>query len=554
MKQFARLRLLLGITALLGAAAAVVLFASPWAPVIGPCGEIEDIWAIEDAREESGAPLVNALEMNGVPLAYDAQSRTFYCTLGMGHGEEWPDIRLTAPGAKGVQMVFVDDYAFDGCADAIREGYAYEAMAYTETAYSYFRVVFTGLPQLCIHTDGQEITTQDTPIRVTAAAFGEEPLAMTARTHLRGASTLRQDKKGYRVEFTRERNGGSKKVERNVPGFGPANDIALLPCGHDDTKMRDKLNWDLWSEIAADDEPFGARRTAYAEVFIDDAYVGLYLMVEPVDMKEELALAGDAHLMTDSVYRTAALNFSRDREYYTHPYRGNAGYELYYAPPDAQSFEEKFEGLSAYIELMKIGDDEEFAARALEIIDVDSMLRHDLLMQGAAICDNFFNNMYIWAQREPDGGVTYRFSLWDLDMSWGFERDKIGEEYQRWLYFPVADRMLNLDVGGIRQKAYDMWHQMREGIFSMESLEARLAEYTNLLDGSGALMRDSERWMDTPAYPDGYEIITVASTRWPLLDRAMELLVTTDGPVDFLSRSNYEEKAGDIFPEQEESE
>lgn len=83
MKRFARLRLLLGMAALLGAAAAAVLLASPYAPVVEPCRDIEDIWAIEDAREESDVPLVTALKMNGVPLAYDAAENTFYCTLGL---------------------------------------------------------------------------------------------------------------------------------------------------------------------------------------------------------------------------------------------------------------------------------------------------------------------------------------------------------------------------------------------------------------------------------------------------------------------------------------
>lgn len=547
--------MLLTMAALALAMAGVIACASPYAPPAAPAPEdVETVWAIEDAREESDAPLVTALEVNGVPLAYDAESSTFYCTLGMDNGDDWPDIRLTAPGAAGVRLMFVDDYTFDWCADAIREGYAYEAMAYTETAYSYFSVVFTALPQLCIDTGGQTITTQDAPIRVTAAAFGEEPLDVTARMHLRGASTLLFDKQSYRIEFTREREGGSRKIGMNVPGFGQANDVALLPCLNDETKMRDKLNWDLWSEIAADDEPFGARRTAYVEVFKDNAYHGLYLMVEPVDVKEELALAGDAHLMTDSVYRTAALNFSRDREYYVHPHRENAGYELYYAPPGAQRFEEKFAGLSAYIELTKIEDDGEFAARAQEIIDVDSMLRHVLLMQGGGIADNFFNNMYIWAHPGPDGVMTYRFSLWDLDISWGLEQQEIGEEFERWLFFPVADRMLNLDVGGIRPKAYAMWRQMRGSIFSMESLEARLEEYTRLLGESGALMRDAERWGNSMTYPDGYEFITFAAMRWPLIDEAMELLVTTDGPVDFLSQSGYDRKAGDIFPAQGEDE
>ena len=543
-----KLRILLAMFLLAAMIAAVVCIASPYAPVVMPAPEdIEALWDIEDAREESETPLVTALENFGVPLAYDALSNRFYCTLGTDNGESWPEIHLTAPEAKDMELVFLDDYTYDWCADAIRDGYIYEIMAYNDTHYSYFEIVFTGLPQLQITTDGQEFTTEDSPIHVVMTAYGEETLDTTARVHLRGASTLLFDKQSYKIEFTREKDGKAKKIERYVPGFGTANDVALLPCWHDDIKMRDKLNWDLWAELAADEEPFGARTTGYIEVFKDNEYMGLYVMIEPVDVREELQLAGDEHLMTDSVYRTAALNFSRDREYYTHPHRTNAGYELYYVPAERESFEEKFAGLMPYIELTKIQDDGEFARRAQEIIDVDSMLRHVLLMQGAGCADNFFNNMYIWAHPEKDGGITYRFSLWDLDMSWGFERQSIGEEYERWLYFPVADRMLNLDVGGIRQKACDMWQDMRQTIFNEEKLQAYIDRYMAEIVDSGALQRDLERWDEDGGDLDGYELIDFAGMRWPLIDSAMELLINTDGPVDFLSASNYEQKAGNIF-------
>ena len=551
MGRMKKLKLLVCILLLAAVIFGVVMLCSPYAPVVEPAPEnIEEIWAIEDSRRESEAPLVTRLENDGVPLAYDAGSNTFYCTLGLENGDAWPELHLTAPDAKGVQVSFVDDYSYDWCIDALRDGYVYQGIAYTDTAFSYFDVIFTGLPQLCIDTKGQEMTTEDSPVHVTMAAYGEAPLSSTGRMHLRGASTLLFEKKSYKLEFTRERDGSAKKIEVSVPGFGWADDLALLPCWHDETKMRDRLNWDMWAQLNEDDEPFGARKTGYVEVFKDGEYFGLYLMVEPVDITEELALAGEKHLETDSVYRTAALNFARDREYYTHAHRANAGYELYYAPAAADTFEKRFAGLMPYVELTKIEDDEAFAARALALFDQDQMLRYALMMQGAAIADNFFNNMYIWAQPEQDG-VKYRFAPWDLDIAWGFEKHEIGEEFERWLFFPVLDRMLNLDAGGIRRMAYDMWQELRKSIFSMEYLEGKLEEYTVELGESGALMRDAERWGNYMTYPDGYEFITFADMRWPLLDEAMEMLITTEGPVPFLTASNYNQKAGAIHPESE---
>ena len=540
-------KLLLAMAALALLTAGVVICASPYAPVVEAAPQdMETIWAIEDARVESAQPLVTALEMNGMPVAYDAPSNTFYCTLGMGQGETWPEIHLTAPGARGVRLSFVDDYSYDWCSDAIRDGYAYQVMAYTDTEFAYFDLVFTGLAQLCIDTKGQEITTEDSPVWVTMAAYGEPALLSTGRMHLRGASTLLAEKKGYKLEFTRERDGGAKKIALQVPGFGSANDLALLPCRVDETKMRDKINWDMWAQLHRNDEAFGARKTGYAEVFKDGEYFGLYLLVEPVDIKDELSLAGEQHLQTDCVYRTAALNFSRDREYYRHPHRENAGYELYYSPDSADTHEKRFVLLEAYIELTKTQDDEEFAARAMELFDIENMLTYALLMQGNAIGDNFFNNMYIWAHAKPDGGVTYRFAPWDLDVSWGFEAHEIGENFERWLYFPVLDRMLSLDVGGIRRKAYDIWQQLRAGVLSEEYLQEKIDEYTFLLGESGAMMRDADRWGGYMTYPDGYELQTFAGMRWGQIDEAMEMILSAEGTVDFLDKSNYNQKAGDI--------
>jgi len=172
-----RFRILTAIAALALVIVGVVVFASPYAPVVTQAPEnIEEIWDIEDTHQESDVPLVTALENCGVPLAYDAAANTFYCTLGLSHTDSWPEIHLTAPDASHVQLRFVDDYSYDWCADAVRDGYPYQVIAYTDTVFSYFDVVFTGLPQLCFDTRGAELTTEDSPVDVTMMAYGEAPL------------------------------------------------------------------------------------------------------------------------------------------------------------------------------------------------------------------------------------------------------------------------------------------------------------------------------------------------------------------------------------------
>ena len=136
-----KLKLLLAMLACTAMLVCTVIYGSSYAPVVEPVAEIERIWEIEDARRESEMPLVTALANHGALLGYDETENTFYCPIGLETGDEWPDIHLTAPGAEGVNLVFVDDYSYDWCSDALRDGYAYQIMAYTDTEFSYAQIV-----------------------------------------------------------------------------------------------------------------------------------------------------------------------------------------------------------------------------------------------------------------------------------------------------------------------------------------------------------------------------------------------------------------------------
>lgn len=533
-----RLRLFFPILALIALLVGTVLLASPYAPVVGAFRPIEEIWAIEDERVLSETPLVTALSNNNVPLAYDAQQNTFYCTLGLNHEGEWPDIHLTAPGASGITLCFTDDYTFDSCDTAIREGYPYEIMAYTDEEYAYFYIVFTGLPVLSVQAQ-QEIGQEDTLISAQMSAYGEEPLSSYGWMHVRGASTFEAAKSGYLVKFSKGA-GHSKKVIQQVPGFGMADNLVLLPLNYDDTKMRDRLSWDVYSQLAENVASFGARKSGYVELFIDGRYEGLYLMLEPYDEEEELQNTGSMHVLTDSIYRTAVLSFSRDRLYCDHPRRGNTGFELYYTQ---ESEAHAFDLLNSYMELLYEEDDAVFAQKTLECMDIDSIVRMEVLVQGGGLTDNLYNNLYVWAS--PNGkGVTYRFAPWDMDLTWGLKKEDIGELYENWMTFGVFDRMIALDVGGIRAKLCDAWQTWRKTAFSEEEIAKRIEQYTFELNESGAMRRNAERWGLEMSYADGYEIISYCAVRFALLDGLFAAMAASpEVGNDFLTSATFEQKA-----------
>ncbi|MDY4542579.1 MAG: CotH kinase family protein [Candidatus Ventricola sp.] len=514
MKRFARLRLLLGMAALLGAAAAAVLLASPYAPVVEPCRDIEDIWAIEDAREESDTPLVTALDNNGQALGYDAASNTFYCTLGLGHEEDWPQLHLTAPGANGVSLCFVDDYTYDWCADAIRDGWAYQILAYTDDAYSYASLVFTGLPIISLETQEALRPHEDIPVRVSVSAAGEAGLTACGRAHERGDTSLRmRPKHGIKVEFTRHADG-TRKTEQEMPLLGRTDEFILIACSMDYLLIRDKLSWDLWNGISSEDEAFGPRETAYCEVFAGDAYLGVYVMMKPYDYAQELARLGADAPAADSLYRLAGRSVHEFDKPLIQDHRG-MHYEQHYAP----SGETGHASLSPYLALFAQEDDAVFNEKALELLDIDSVIRYALFVQACGMTDNEHNNLYIVAHRTEDG-YRYLFAPWDLDVSWGRDDD---ENAEVWYDFPIFDRLVELDCGGVvRDRLAAIWQQMRENGFSGENVGSLLDGYNAALNDSGAFYRDAERWNRPNAYSENYNIYSYASARFEMMDRRIE--------------------------------
>lgn len=517
MKKWKLIAAMLALCALM---TVTVFLGSAYAPVVGPCREIEELWAIEDEREESAQALVTALENHGVPLAYDGESNTFYCTLGLENGTEWPEIHLTAPGAKrGTTICFADDYTYDWCDEAIREGYSYQLMAYTDSEYAYFNLVFTGLPLVMLEADG-EIGTQDVSAQVVMSQWGKEAVRGSALAHVRGDGSLAIEKKGYKVKFVRGANRRGSAVY-SVPGLGDTDEFILLAMAFDETLLRDRLSWAMASLAPTQNDAFAAKKTQYVELFAGHAYRGVYLMMTPYEIEEELRKTGAEAVSTDSLYRTFVAKMSKDRPYL----ETEAGsYELFYEPDGARAFE----ALEPYLALTGM-EDEAFARAAEECIDLDSAMRYTLLTQAMALTDNSSNNMYIWARRE-NGRVRYRFELWDMDLSWDFDP---GSEYDHWFTLPIQDRMLRLNVGGARERLAELWAQMKDNGFTVETVEALTQQYLHELTDSGALMRNMTRWDLLGADSAGFAIVSCAQRRFEMLDLVTQALSAADGRETF---------------------
>ena len=513
MKPFQRLRILTGMAVLLVVIGAVVRFASPYAPVVEPCPDIEEIWAIEDARREREEPLVTALENHGQALGYDAGSNTFYCTLGMENEADWPDIHLTAPDAKGVKLVFVDDYSYDWCQDALRDGYEYQIMAYTDTEFYYSYIVFTGLPIVKLDTDEELLPHEDIPVEVSISAAGEAPLQTHGRAHERGDTSLRmRPKHGIKVEFTKHSNG-TGKTEQIMPFLGETDEFILLAGSMDQLLIRDKLSWDLWNSISSEDEPFGPRKTTYCEVFAGGEYLGIYVLMRPFDYVTELGKFGQEAPAADALYRLAGRSVHEFDKPLIQDHR-SIYYEQHYLPAG----KEGHDCILPYLDMFAGENDAVFCEKALSMLDLDSVIRYALFVQACGMTDNEMNNLYIIVHRE-ENGYRYRFAPWDMDCSWGKDDE---ENAEVWYEFPILNRLLELDCGDVRERTLKIWRQMRSSAFNEENIGQLLDSYNTQMNDSGAFYRDAMRWNRPNSYSENYNIFAYACARIQMMDRRIE--------------------------------
>ena len=525
-----RIRLFLAMVMLSGLLVLAVVWGSVYAPVVQPSPqEVETIWAIEDTRKESDVPLVSRLHYDGAPLAYDAQSNTFYCTLGMNQGDEWPQLHITAPDNPDVKLMFSDDYTYDWCADAVREGYSYQILTYTDELFSYADIVFTGLPLVMIHCE-EEIGDLDVPMQVAVSSFGTKSVISAGNVHQRGNGSKGKEKQNLKVEFTRSEGGKWNMVD--FPGLGLMDEVLLNPMLFDESLIRDRLSWEIYGEMLGEAyrKGFGARKTAYAEVFINDAYYGVYLVVEPMNEADELLKTGDMHLLTDSVYRTLPRRFIEPHRpvLKKHEESGSV-FEWRYEPAGAR----QFAAMERYLDALNEPDDEAFIQKAQSCMDIASVVRYVLLTQAAGLTDNGNNNTYVWA-RHDDSGMQYQFAPWDMDMSWGQcwgdIADKLGAQYDAWRAFDLLDRIVALNVGGAADLMVSRWREWRQSIFTTEHIMDLISGYYAELSESGALVRNSDRWGLT-ADTEAYEFMEYTEIRFAALDRAMDIVEKRNGEV-----------------------
>ena len=445
----------------------------------------------------------------GEELACDREQMIFYLPVDMDL-EEW-EAGTFSNVDDSIEILPMKDYTLLDKQETVAQGLHIPFLAWNREGGTCRKVyvVFTGLPVVKMETAADlDIDTVFAGAVSFYEACGQEDWVLTSvfEAHERGQTTRAYPKKGYRVNLADVTSTGiSRKNKQSVLGMRKSDSWIFYAIYSDGTKVRDKFNTELWAGIGAEDTPYDAyfgTKMKYVELVVNGEYRGLYGIFEPVD-KTQMAITDEEYLYK----RTYGRALSQELFDSAGPddYLTVLGMEIKGKKGNGTSLDWK--QLRQFIAITE-EEDEEFAQDAQQLLDLDNVADIWIYLQFLYGEDNIYKNMFFAFKKDTDGYQGYKLYLvpWDTDLTWGnVYVDSKEELYVKWapenadryLEWPLLDRLIELDVGGIREKIKDRWTELRSGILSEESMNEIFTECIHQVQDSGAFTRDATRWPDS---------------------------------------------------------
>ncbi|MGI5870289.1 MAG: CotH kinase family protein [Kiritimatiellia bacterium] len=239
--------------------------------------------------------------------------------------------------------------------------------------------------------------------------------------------------------------------------------LYLLSGYADDTRMRNKLSYDLFRSFAAPGQPRHAPEMAWAEVFVNGDYYGVFEVCTRVHGCEL-----GAKDKPDDPRHTPLLFKIRQA---THVF-ANANADAFEPIlPGADDLSRR-DALLGLLTFTARADTETFRRDIARHIDVDNLVDFILLLNFTGNEDGRISNFYL--ARGADEGSPFFFIPWDYD--------KTFNEPFRVLSNSLIDRMRN-EVAGFNDKLSRRWAELRAGELSEQAIDARISRMEDALAG-----------------------------------------------------------------------
>lgn len=362
-----------------------------------------------------------------------------------------------------------------------------------------YKVYRTTMPVINIATDGPIVNSPAVHGTISVADANGNVIEMHAGFKIRGTSSQQYDKKSYRVELWSDATG-TTMADTTFLGMRSDDDWNLEAMWAQPLRLRDKVANELWMEMYSlpysSDEPDAKPgiRMEYADVFINDSYVGVYALTERMDRKQ-LQLKKYNGELRGLLYKgngPGAPTFE-NLPSYDNTLGTWDNYEWVYPNEDEASY--NWNHLYSFTNFVMNASDNVFYSQYAAQFDNSNAIDYYLFINALKAMDNMGRNLFL-ARYKKSG--TYFYLPWDLDAIWGLDTDGNQTNYSGGLMSNgFFDRLMNdCTNNGFVALAQTRYNDLRSTILNKEHImEMVQNQYNELLD-NGAYHREHDAWPD----------------------------------------------------------
>lgn len=361
------------------------------------------------------------------------------------------------------------------------------------------------IPGRAITRDGRVIgytTTPDGSDRITASisVFDSEEhnnhvtdtpaVSSDITIHVRGNSSRRFDKAGYRIKLVDETG---QKNPQSIMGMNAHEDWALHGPFLDKTLIRNYMWYNIAGEIM--DYAPGVR---FCELVVDGEYMGVYVMTETITAGDEhgrinISADGDSGFMSGYVLLLDRKNnIERDhlKSFTTYTLRTKHKLEIVY-PGDMQLTPKLYENIkkdfSAFEKSLYSYDYDDGTYGYKNLIDVESFADYFIINEFTSNYDAGWLSTYMY----KDADDRLRMCIWDFNSACdNYQESQLDLQHFEmqnclWYFMLMKDDEFT-------ELCIDRYRQLRKTYLSEEYLENYIDETVAYL--GDAIERNYDRW------------------------------------------------------------
>jgi hypothetical protein len=462
--------------------------------------------------------LVFSVSFNGRELVFDEALGTYFYSVTEGEESSFtPDIRVESDHGR-VSAAFVETGITE---EAIRSDTAIPLLFYNADYYMEAELKCTTLPIMSIECSG-DITDEYTDMTMELEDNRKEAVKSLVKSdgliRRRGGITSEFPKFPLRLKLQYHSPGESRRSFRtSLLGMQENSSWILYPAYNDEDKIRNVFSQNLWYDTVGDKNSFGIStgpEYRFLEVFMNGSYQGLYALGYTID---ETGMGIDPNDDDQGIFKKVLdtrYDLLEMRERNEDAVRG---YRL------ITDEEELIEGISDkwgalvryFLYLDENGADSE---KLLDAIDVDNAMYYALFVDMVQGDDSIYKNFYLAIKKDSLGRMKTLYCPWDLDATWGNEFKETAlnrfaqyshpAEYNFFMEDTYLEQVLvNADTDTL-DRFIAAYRELRSGAWSDESITAMLDSYEKDIFGSGAYLREMERWPDANYVEDPQKGLT----------------------------------------------